>query len=599
MPFLYTLVILLTAAIIAVPLSKRFGFGSVIGYLAAGLLIGPGLGLVRDDGNIAQVSELGVVMLLFLIGLEIRPQRLWVMRRSVLGMGTAQVTVTTALLCLVARGAGLAWPEALVLGFAFSLSSTAIVLPMLAERDLLATHAGRSVFGVLLFQDIAVIPAVVLIPLLHGGGAPMTLGAIALAVLKAGAALSLVLIGGRFLIRPIFHLVDRAKTPEIFTATALVIVIGTASLVELVGLSMSLGAFMAGLLLSDSEYRHELKADIEPFEGLLLGIFFISVGMAADLNLFAAHWLTVLGVVAGLILVKAVICVVLARLAKREVVDALRFGLALAQGGEFGFVILSIAVSEAVMPKGDADLARIAITLSMIATPLLFSVAERWLIPILKRDELKPFDELDGPDHPIIICGFGRVGQIVGRVLRLRGLSFTALDKSAEQVELVRRFGTQAYYGDPTRVDLLRAAGAESAEILVVALDDIEESLKVIDNAQRHFPHLTILARARNRRHVHLLMDRGITNAVRETFHSSLRLTEQVLHEAGVSAAEAQRIIKIFEEHDERTLHEQHAIYQDEKQLIQTTRQVTDELRGLLEADRDDAPDTVQKQASA
>jgi voltage-gated potassium channel Kch len=235
----------------------------------------------------------------------------------------------------------------------------------------------------------------------------------------------------------------------------------------------------------------------------------------------------------------------------------------------------------------------------MIATPLLFSVAERWLIPILKRDELKPFDELDGPDHPIIICGFGRVGQIVGRVLRLRGLSFTALDKSAEQVELVRRFGTQAYYGDPTRVDLLRAAGAESAEILVVALDDIEESLKVIDNAQRHFPHLTILARARNRRHVHLLMDRGITNAVRETFHSSLRLTEQVLHEAGVSAAEAQRIIKIFEEHDERTLHEQHAIYQDEKQLIQTTRQVTDELRGLLEADRDDAPDTVQKQASA
>jgi voltage-gated potassium channel Kch len=253
-------------------------------------------------------------------------------------------------------------------------------------------------------------------------------------------------------------------------------------------------------------------------------------------------------------------------------------------------------VDEAVMPKPDAALARIAITLSMIATPLLFAAAERWLIPIVKREELKPFDEMDGPDHPIIICGFGRVGQIIGRVLRLRGLSFTALDKSAEQVELVRRFGTQAYYGDPTRVDLLRAAGAESAQILVVALDDISESLQVIDNAQRHFPHLTILARARNRRHVHLLMDRGIMNAVRETYYSSLRLTEQVLDAAGVPAAEAQRMLKIFEEHDERTLRAQHPVYQDEKQLIQTTRQVTEELRGLLEADRDDSSAPVVQQ---
>lgn len=591
MPFLYTLVILLTAAIIAVPIAKRLGFGNVLGYLAAGLLIGPGgLALVSNVESIAQVSELGVVMLLFIIGLELRPQRLWIMRRAVLGLGSLQLVITTLALAGIAVIAGLAWPVALVLGLAFSMSSTAIVLPMLAERDLLATHAGRGAFGVLLFQDIAVIPVIVLIPLLQGGAAAMTWDEAWPAALKAVGALSVVLIGGRILIRPIFRVVDRAKTPEIFTATALVIVVGTASLVNLVGLSMSLGAFMAGLLLSDSEYRHELKADIQPFEGLLLGMFFISVGMRVDPMLLTGNWQTVVLAVFALILIKASICFALARLSGRDMIDSVRFGIVLAQAGEFGFLILTAAAGERVVPAADAELATLVITLSMIVTTILFFLAERLIVPLLQREELKPYDSLDGAQHPIIICGFGRMGQIIGRVLRMRGIPFTALDKNIEQVELVRRSGTMAYYGDPTRVDLLRAAGAERAKILVIALDDINESLQVIDNAQRHFPHLTILARARNRRHVHLLMDRGVTKCVRETFHSSVRLTEMVLIEAGIAPDDARRIVTLFEEHDERTLRTQHSVYRDEKQMIQSTKQVAEELQAILEADRPDVP---------
>jgi len=321
-------------------------------------------------------------------------------------------------------------------------------------------------------------------------------------------------------------------------------------------------------------------------------MFFISVGMAVNPMLLAAHWPLVLAAVSGLILAKILICFVLAKLSRLDTANAVRFGFVLAQAGEFGFVIFATAVGAHVMAQEDAQLAALIITLSMFLTPLLFVAAERWIIPVLEREEVKPYDEIEGAENPVIICGFGRVGQIVGRLLRLRGIPFTALDKSAEQVELVRRFGNTAYYGDPTRLQLLRAAGADKAKILVVALDDINESLQLVEHAQRHFPHLTILARARNRRHVHLFMDRGVTKSVRETFHSSLRLGLQVLTEAGVPAAEAEHLVSIFEQHDERTLRTQHAVYRDEKQLIQTTRQIAEELRGLLEADAPDLPET-------
>ncbi len=392
MPFLTTLVILLLAAIIAVPLAKRFGFGSVLGYLAAGLVIGPsGLGLVSDLASIGEVSELGVVMLLFLIGLELRPARLWIMRRSVFGMGAVQVIGTTAVLSALAHQFGISWAVAFVAGFSLSLSlsSTALVLPMLSERDLLNAHAGRDAFAVLLFQDVAVIPVVALIPLLHGG-AEVTSSEIWPYVAKAVGALAIVLVGGRFLIRPIFRLVDSAKTPEIFTAAALVVVGGTAALVNAAGLSMSLGAFMAGVLLSDSEYRHELQADIEPFEGLLLGIFFISVGMSADLALLRTEPGRIFAVVGALLATKMLLNFALAKIGKQRNADAARFAVALGQAGEFGFVIFGVAVASNVMAADISDRVALVITLSMIASPMLFALEERFLAPVLLRSSDRP-----------------------------------------------------------------------------------------------------------------------------------------------------------------------------------------------------------------
>jgi monovalent cation:proton antiporter-2 (CPA2) family protein len=587
MPFLYTLVTLLAAAVIAVPLAKRVGLGSVLGYLGAGLVIGPaGLGLINDVESLSDVSELGIVMLLFLIGLELRPQRLWVMRRAVLGLGAAQVLVTGTVFYAIARLFGLPWAGSVVIGFSLALSSTAIVLPLLAERDLLTGQAGRDGFAVLLFQDIAVIPVVALLPLLDGQFGTLSGHSAWVAIVRAAGALFIVLIGGRYLIRPIFHLVESAKTPEIFTATALVIVGGTAALVSTVGLSMSLGAFMAGVLLSDSEYRHELQADIEPFEGLLLGVFFISVGMSTNIDLLASSPGFVLAAVVGLLAIKAAIAFGLARLAGQDTLNAVRFAAALPQAGEFGFVLFTAALADQLLAPAQAERAMLIVTLSMVVSPVLFTLEERFLAPILEKVPARAFDPIDGPATPVIICGFGRFGQVIGRVLRVKKIAFTALDKNGDQIDTVRRFGTKAYYGDPTRLDVLRSAGAAQARLLVVALDDVPESLKVVENARRHFPNLVVLARARNRRHAHLLMDQGVTHIVRETFYSSLRLTEQLLRELGMVAEEAARTIRLFREHDERMLVDQHRFYQDEKQIIQTSKQAMIELRGLLEADQ-------------
>jgi monovalent cation:proton antiporter-2 (CPA2) family protein len=586
MPFLYAPIILLTAAVIVVPMVKRLGFGNVLGYLAAGLIIGPaGLRLVSDVESIAQVSELGVVMLLFLIGLELRPARLWVMRRSVLGLGAAQMIVTTGVLALIAQRMGLGWSAAVVLGFGFALSSTALVLPMLAERDLLSGQAGRDAFSVLLFQDLAIIPFVALVPLLDGDVPSLTGGEAWLALARAGGALLIVLIGGRFLIRPIFRAIGGAKTPEIFTATTLLIVIGTAALVSAAGLSMSLGAFMAGVILSDSEYRHELQADIKPFEGLLLGVFFISVGMSANLGLLLDEPLVILGAVVALLVLKIAIGLVLARIAGHDIRNTVRFALALPQAGEFAFVLFAAALGEGILNQAQSEGAMLVVTLSMMLSPLLFLAAERWLLPRLGQPKPRKFDTIDAVSAPVIICGFGRVGQIIGRVLLMRGIAFTALDANAEQIDQVRRFGTKAYYGDPTRPDMLRSAGAETAKVLVVALDDVADMLKIVHAAQRNFPHLIIMARARNRRAAHLLMDLGVTKIVRETFYSSLRMTQDVLEALGLDAAEIERTITTFRDHDEKVLRDQHGFYNDERQMIQTTKQAAEELRGLLEAD--------------
>ncbi len=582
---LLTLAILLATAVLMVSLSRRLGFGSVLGYLVGGALIGPsGLRLITGVDEIASVSELGIVMLLFLIGLEVRPQRLWVMRRAVFGLGTAQVVVTGAALAAAAHGFGAAWPAATVLGAGLALSSTAIVLPMLAERNLLGQRSGRDIFSVLLFQDLAFIPIVAAVPLLAGGSHPDRLPW--LEVGEAVAAIAIILVGGRFLIRPAFRAIGGARTPELFIALALFVVAGTATLASVAGLSTSLGAFLGGVLLSNSEYRHEVQADVEPFEGLLLGFFFLSVGMSANLPLALQEPWFFAAVVPGLMLVKAAIAFPLSRIAGQSNRAAIRFALALPQGSEFSFVLFSAAIAAGALTQAASDRATLAIALSMAATPLLFAASERLLIPRLETRPPPAYDAIRDDGAPVIICGFGRVGQIVGRILRMRGIPFTALEQNSEQVEVVRRFGSKVYYGNPSRPDLLRAAGAEHARLLVVALDDPEETLKVVDIARRNFPNLKLLVRARNRRHAHLLMDRGVTRLVRETFGSSLRMSEMALEDLGVPADEAERAVELFRDYDERSLVESRAYHDDERQLIQSAKQAADELAGLFEADQ-------------
>lgn len=582
---LFTLTVLLAAAVLLVPLSRRLGLGSVLGYLVGGAAIGPsGLRLVTDVHAIADVSELGVVMLLFLIGLEVRPQRLWVMRRAVFGLGTAQVVATAAILAVLVGLAGVAVPAAIVIGAGLALSSTAIVLPMLGERDLLGTPEGRSSFSVLLFQDLAFVPLVAAVPLLAGTGLPQ--GVPWLQVARAAGAIVAILLGGRFLVRPVFKAIGGTRTPEIFTALALLIVVGTAALASAAGLSTSLGAFLAGVLLSDSEYRHEVKTNIDPFEGLLLGFFFLSVGMAANLGLAAADPLFFLVAVPGLIVIKIAAAFVLARIGGSSTLSATRFSLSLSQGSEFSFVLFGAAVAARSLDQPLADRATLAIALSMAATPLLFAASEHLLVPRLRNEPQHAFDPIEDDGAPVIICGFGRVGQIVGRVLRMRGIAFTALEQDTEQLDVVRRFGQKVFYGDPTRLDTLRAAGAEHAQLLVVTLGDVEASLAAIDVARRNFPALRIVARARNRRHAYLLMDRGITSLIRETFHSSLRLSELVLQAIGISGEDARRTVSLFSDYDERQLLESHAFYTDERQLIQSGRQTADELADLLAVDQ-------------
>ena len=578
------IVVLLAAAVIAVPIAKKFELGAVLGYLIAGAVIGPaGLKLLQNPEQISHISELGVVLLLFVIGLELSPQRLWVMRKAVFGAGLAQVLLTAGVIAALAAFVfGIAPKAGVIIGLGLALSSTALGLQLLAERKELTSAHGRQGFAILLFQDLAAIPILAVVPVLAvGKGVAVNTveGA------KVVGTIALIVLAGRYLLRPVFRMVAGTNIPEVFTATALLVVIGTAWLMELAGISMALGAFLAGLLLADSEYRHELESQIEPFKGLLLGLFFVSVGMAVDLGLLLREPWLVLGLTAGLLLLKGgVLFAVGSVIGGLDRWQSLSLAAVLAAGGEFAFVVFQLAAGNALIDPRVHGLLTLVISLSMALTPpLLLALGQ-----LLKSQTKKPtreFDRIDGDPPRVIIAGFGRVGQIVARVLRAQKIPFTALENSIEQVDASRRFGSTIYFGDPSRPEMLRAAHADRAEIFVLATDDPEANVRTARLVKRMYPNLKIFARARNRQHAFRLMDLDVDGVVRETLDGSLDLTRQVLEALGQPPRVAADRIARFRAHDEELLKAQHLVYDDDAALIQSAQEALAELEQIFAAD--------------
>ncbi|MEO7066191.1 MAG: monovalent cation:proton antiporter-2 (CPA2) family protein [Rhodanobacter sp.] len=594
--FLQTAVVFLLATVIAVPLTKRFRLGSVLGYLLAGVVIGPQLlGLIDDTEGVATIAEFGIVLMLFVIGLELSPQRLWVMRRSVFGTGLLQVLSCTAVLGAVAYGLfGLSGRAALVVGGSLALSSTAFGLQILAERKEAGSAYGRQVFSILLFQDLAAIPLIAMVPLLAVSSSPH--GFDLVAVLRTVGVIVAVVVGGRYLLRPVFRFVARADSVEVSTATALLVVMGVAFIMELAGVSATLGAFLAGVLLADSEYRHEMESNLEPFKGLLLGLFFISVGMSMDLSLLLQRPALVAGLVLGLLLLKGVLLWPLARwLGGLNRSDATRLLVLLACGGEFAFVVLRLAAGKHLITVMQRDALVLAITLTMAMTPLLVVLAAKWL-DVTPKKSVREFDTINTAPPRVIIAGFGRVGQIVARVLRAQGIPFVALEHSVSQVDFSRRFGSiNLFFGDPARPELLRAAQAQSAEVFVLATDDPETNLRTARLVKRQYPHLKIIARVRNRQHAFRLMDVGVEEPVRETFYSSLKMTRMTLEALGLSHELAVDRVERFRRHDRELLEKQSLMYDDEVRLMQSTRDALVDLQQLFEADAEPSAERARE----
>jgi monovalent cation:proton antiporter-2 (CPA2) family protein len=556
--------VFLAAAAIAAPFGRFLRIGAVLGYLAAGVVIGPyvlgPLYALDNVEKVLQFGELGVVLLLFVIGLELRPVRLWALRSAIFGLGTAQLVATSFVLATIGVVLGLATGKALFIGLALSLSSTAFALQVLEEKGELTTRHGRLAFSVLLFQDLAAIPLIALVPLFSlGGNEPsMDLKSAGIAILTIVG----VIVVGRFLLSRLYRFVAATGVREAMTASALLTVVGVALIMEAVGLSAALGSFIAGALLADSEYRHQIEADIAPFEGLLLAVFFIAVGMSMDLSVLLARPAALAAIVAGLVVMKAVILYGLGRWWGIGNSSARRLGLVLSQGGEFAFVLFSVGVFEGVIGRDLASLLTLAVTLSMAMTPLLLLIDDRVsraLQPAPPEYEMPP----EGEDGHVIVAGFGRFGQIVARVLRARHIPFTALDSNVAQVDFVRRFGAEIYYGDAGRLDILRGAGAHKARAFVLAIDSVDHSLRVAEMVREHFPDLPIYARARDRTHVHKLMDLGVTIIERETFLAALELTKDLLRGLGLKETEVRRLTETFQRLDEKRLYDDYQYYTD------------------------------------
>ena len=596
--FFYQAFVYLAAAVIAVPIAKRLGLGSVLGYLIAGVVIGPFvLGFIGEEGqDVMHFAEFGVVMMLFLVGLELQPSLLWRMRGPILGLGGVQVVATATAGTAIGLAVGLQWQTAVAVGLILSLSSTAIVLQTLAEKGLMKTDAGQSSFAVLLFQDISVIPMLALLPLLaigsiHGGGHGETqtwvsgLPAWGNTLVVLGVVAGIVL-AGQYLARHLFRLIARTRLREIFTAAALMLVIGVALLMTKIGLSPALGTFTAGVVLANNEYRHELESDIDPFKGLLLGVFFIAVGASIDFHLIAAQPGLIAVLVAALIVVKWLVLFVLGRVFKMGFDQNLLFAFALAQGGEFAFVLFSFSVQNHIVPADIAHTLIAAVAISMALTPLMLLLNEKLIQPRTgtRSRPLKEPDAID-EDNPVIIAGFGRFGNIVGRLLAANGIESTVLEDDPDHVEVLRKLGFKVFYGDASRGDLLHAAGAQRAKLLVLAIDDQEKILQLVETAGKHFPNLKILARANGRPEAYELLDAGVEHVYRETFDTSLRLAVDALGMLGVRRFHAHRSARTFRRHDEKSVEELAAMRHDRKAYISTARQRIRDLEQILLAE--------------
>ena len=582
----------LAAAVLAVPIARLLGLGSIIGYLAAGIVIGPwGLKLVTDAQSMLHIAEFGVVLMLFLVGLELEPRRLWAMRRPIFGWGSVQLFGSAALISAAGVALGADWRLALVAGLGLAMSSTAIGLGVLAERNLMATHAGQGVLSVALLQDIAAIPILAVIPLLVAGGAEDDGSAGWIGAAKAFGVIALIIFGGRLLLRPALRWIAGSKTPEIFTAAALLLVVATAALMQAVGLSMALGAFLAGVLLAESEYRRELETDLEPFKGLLLGLFFIAVGMSIDFAVIAQHPGRIAAVVLGFLLVKAVVLALMARAMPLPLAERPVFGILLAQGGEFGFVVFQTAQQGGVINAGASSFLVAAVALSMLLTPLLLVATDRWVTPRLAaRRDGPQLKEIDVPQHaPVIIAGFGRYGQTIGRLLNANGLEATVLEHDADQVEAIRRFGWKVFYGDASRLDLLRVAGAEHAKVFALAIDDVEQSINVAKLVREHFPHLAIVARARNVTHYYRLRQLGVTLIERETLDSALMSARSVLEQLGWQPHTARQQALRFRRHNVELVEQMAPHLGDQQKLIALAKAGRQQLETLWAQERADA----------
>jgi len=610
---LLAIFVLLAATVALVPLAQRAGLGTVLGYLLAGVLIGPyGLRLVSESEDIRHVSEFGVVMMLFLIGLELQPRELWRMRHQMLGLGVTQMVITATILAALVYALGLAWGSALTIGLALAMSSTAIAMQSVSQRDITATDTGRGGLAILLVQDVAVIPILAAIPLLAAtGNSPgdhMTSAVQAMDEVNWFDAVSIVgafgatILASRFLVRPVMTFIARTGVREAFTALGLALVVGAALVTQLIGLSPALGAFLGGVLLADSEYRHELVSNLEPFKGLLLGLFFISVGMSIAFSVLFAQPALVLALVVALVSIKIMVLFGLAFLSRMHLGDRMLLAILLSQAGEFAFVLLQFARTAGGLAQPDFEILTVVVALSMATTPLLLFLFDKLLAPRLHAVTQvaggEPPDDIDARQK-VVVLGYGRFGQIVTRLLKAQGFEMTLIDDDPAQIETVKRFGVKVFYGDGNRLDLLHAAGVGHAHMVVIAVGGADRILTIGALIRRHFPHVKVAARAIDRNHAHELMALGIDIFERETFRSAISLGAKALVALGYSEEHAARLSAAFERHDNRLLQESYALRDDENAYVGLVRRSMEMLDEVMRADTREPPPSEQGSAAA